>query len=266
MTGGAVGASTMAARRRWGSEERLELLSTTSPFRGLAPALLAELAELLRPERYDRGERVLAEGLPASRFHLLAEGRVKVMRGNEEGREVILRLIGPGEIFGSDGLWGGEAYELGALAVEDCVVLRMLVGKATALMETRPEFAAALVREFGRRLRDDDARIGEDGRGGGGRHGARDTPHPPGPRRDGRHDGGHREPQPERLGAARDRRGGPRAGLDPPARGAGDRRRGRPVGGGIAIARSHTPPPKSRHDALPALAQGSRPPRLVPYG
>lgn len=154
-----MGASTMAARRRWGSEERLELLSTTSPFRGLAPALLAELAELLRPERYDRGEWVLAEGLPASRFHLLAEGRVKVMRGNEEGREVILRLIGPGEIFGSDGLWGGEAYELGALAVEDCVVLRMLVGKATALMETRPEFAAALVREFGRRLRDDDARI-----------------------------------------------------------------------------------------------------------
>lgn len=154
-----MGVRATSGKRDWGHEERVELLSTVSPFRGLDPALLGELADLLRPEHYDRGEWVFAEGLPASRFHLLAEGRVKVMRGNEEGREVILRLIGPGEIFGSDGLWGGETYELGALAVEDCVVLRMLVGKATALLDARPEFAAALVREFGRRLRDDDARI-----------------------------------------------------------------------------------------------------------
>ncbi len=96
-----MGARTTSGERSWGYEQRVELLSTASPFRGLAPALLGELADLLRPKRYDRGEFVLAEGLPASRFHLLAEGRIKVMRGNEEGREVILRLIGPGEIFGS---------------------------------------------------------------------------------------------------------------------------------------------------------------------
>ncbi len=154
-----MNAKTTDGQRNWDREKRAELLSTASPFRSLAPALLDEVAGLLRPDRYVRGEFVLAEGLPASRFHVLGEGRVKVMRGDEEGREVILRLIGPGDIFGSDGLWGGEAYELSALAVQDSVVLRMLVGKGAALMEAHPEFAAALVREFGRRLREDDERI-----------------------------------------------------------------------------------------------------------
>ena len=50
-------------------------------------------------------------------------GTIKITRVNDEGKEVILALLGPGEIFGELAILDGEARSANALAQENCQLL-----------------------------------------------------------------------------------------------------------------------------------------------
>src|SRR5262249_32328621 len=105
------------------------------------------------------GGFVFLEGDRASSLNVLAYGRVKVVRETDEGREVILRQIDPGEIFGGAGGWGGSVYPASARAQEHSVVLRRPAARLTALIREQPDVGLAVVSELGRRLREAEARI-----------------------------------------------------------------------------------------------------------
>jgi CRP/FNR family transcriptional regulator, nitrogen oxide reductase regulator len=107
----------------------------------------------------ERGGFVFLEGDRATSLNVLAEGRVKVIRETDEGREVILRQIDPGEIFGGAGGWGSATYPASARAQEHSIVLRLPAERFTALIREQPDFAMAVVAELGRRLREAEARI-----------------------------------------------------------------------------------------------------------
>jgi CRP-like cAMP-binding protein len=152
--------SADAGRRRWTSTaERTPFLAGVRLFRELPPELLREVAERLRVKLVARGDFVFLEGAAARSLNLLAEGRVKVVRETEEGREVILRQIDPGEIFGGAGGWGEPVYPASARAQEDAVVLQLPAEAFTALLRAQPELALAVIRELGARLREAEARI-----------------------------------------------------------------------------------------------------------
>lgn len=148
-------------RRRWDEAERLQFLAATHLFSGVSLAAVEALALRCHPRRIERDEILFLAGQPATVFHLLAEGRVKVVRETDEGREVILRLIGPGEMFGGAGVWDAPAYPAAAVAVEDAVVLQLLSRDFVALLDEHPALARAVMRELAARLREAEARIGE---------------------------------------------------------------------------------------------------------
>lgn len=148
-------------RERWGVEERAELLARVRLFQQLPPATLKELAGHFRPRQVERDEFVFLEGEPAEALNLLATGRIKVVRETEDGREVILRLIGPGEIFGAAGGWGEPVYPASAVAQERGVVLQLPAHEFPALIAAHPDLAMAVIRELGHRLREAEARIRE---------------------------------------------------------------------------------------------------------
>jgi CRP-like cAMP-binding protein len=140
-------------------EERVALLGTLRLFRELPPELLRQVAAHLRVKRVARGDFVFLEGDVARSLNLLAAGRVKVVRETEEGREVILRQIQPGEIFGGAGGWGESVYPASARTQEAAVVLQLPADAFTALLREQPDFALAVIRELGTRLREAEARI-----------------------------------------------------------------------------------------------------------
>jgi CRP-like cAMP-binding protein len=117
------------------------------------------VAASFRVKTVERGGFVFLEGDRATSLNVLAEGRVKVVRETDEGGEVILRQIDPGEIFGGAGGWGGATYPASARAQERSVVLRLPAERFTALIREQPDFALAVVAELGRRLREREARI-----------------------------------------------------------------------------------------------------------
>lgn len=156
-----VTASMTSARRiRWSEAERAMLLAGARPFRALPPTIRSRVAPLTSTKRVAEGEFIFLKGEPIRTLFLLAEGRVKVIRENDGGQEVILRLIRPGELFGIVG--GREPiYRVSALAQQDSVVIGLPYSTFVDLVQTQPAFALAVFEELGSRLSEAEARIDE---------------------------------------------------------------------------------------------------------
>ncbi len=148
-------------RRAWSEAERLAFLATVGLFRGATAETLHALATHFHPRRFARGAFLFLAGQPADTFHVLAEGQVKVIRETEEGREVILRLIGPGDMFGGAGVWGEPVYPASAVATEHAVVLQMPACDFAAILSMHADLGRAMIRELAVRLREAEARIRE---------------------------------------------------------------------------------------------------------
>ncbi len=69
---------------------------------------------------YHPRQTLYHEGMPALGIHILCSGRVKLSRGNNNGRQQILRIVGPGEICGEEALLDGAPYTNTAEALEPC--------------------------------------------------------------------------------------------------------------------------------------------------
>ncbi|HEX5416972.1 MAG TPA: Crp/Fnr family transcriptional regulator, partial [Chloroflexota bacterium] len=152
----------MAAARPgqfWDEARRYEFLGVHPLFRGLSPDAARQVAAAFAPRTILRGDAVFLEGQEAGAFHVLAEGRVKLVRETDEGREVILRLIQVGEAFGGAGIWGEAEYPASAFAQEDSVDLQLSTRDFTRLLHAHPEIALAIIRLLAGRLRDAEARI-----------------------------------------------------------------------------------------------------------
>jgi CRP-like cAMP-binding protein len=145
--------------RPWNEARRYEFLTAVPLFRDLAPDVIRQVAAVIHPRSIIRGDAVFLEGEEASAFHVLAEGRVKLVRETEDGREVILRLIQVGEVFGGAGIWGEPHYPASAFAQEDSVDLQLSTSDFTTLLQAHPEIALAIIRLLAGRLRDAEARI-----------------------------------------------------------------------------------------------------------
>lgn len=155
-----VRAST-SARPAWDRQQRAAFLADAPLFGQLSPPVLDEVAEHFRVKRVARGDFVFLEGAPATSLNVLAQGRVKVIRETDDGREVILRLIQPSEIFGGAGGWGEATYPASARAQEEAVVLQLAADSFSNLIAHQPAFALAVVHELSQRLRTAEARIRE---------------------------------------------------------------------------------------------------------
>jgi len=127
------------------------LLGSVPLFRGLDRQELAAVAVDARIVRAAAGRTFFREGEPARVFFVLARGRVKFTQTSAEGHEVILRVTGPGEIFGGIAAFAeGGAYPVTARAVEASEAHAWDGARITALMRRFPEIginAARLVAE-----------------------------------------------------------------------------------------------------------------------
>lgn len=66
----------------------------------LPPSLLEELVRLGPARSYPKGAVIVTEGEPALSMYVIQQGRLRVYVSGDEGREVELNVLGPGEYFG----------------------------------------------------------------------------------------------------------------------------------------------------------------------
>lgn len=121
---------------------------------------MVPFAELMRERTYPKGSVILFEDDPGDALYLVASGQVKVVLIGEDGREVILSVLGEGAFFGEMALLDDEPRSAHVIAMEDSVVLALRREDFRARLRTSPEVAIALLKELSRRLRRADDQIG----------------------------------------------------------------------------------------------------------
>ena len=87
-------------------------------FRGLESQACTDLVRLARDRRVVRRESFFLQGDPATDVFVLCAGRLKATQLASAGEQVILRLVGPGEMFGALEVGAGGQYSSGAEALE----------------------------------------------------------------------------------------------------------------------------------------------------
>ncbi len=132
----------------------IEDLRQISLFEFLDLTLLEELAGIVSKRRYSRGEVIFGEGEEGKGFFGIVSGLVKVFKLNLNGREHILHLLGPGDIFAEAILSREEpVYPAHALCLRDCELLFFPRDRFQELIKENFRFSLGLFTLFSQRLR-----------------------------------------------------------------------------------------------------------------
>ena len=77
-----------------------EVLARAGIFQGVEPSAVAALTNQLQPVDFPRGHVIFHEGEPGDRLYIILSGKVKVGRRSADGRENLLTIMGPSDMFG----------------------------------------------------------------------------------------------------------------------------------------------------------------------
>jgi len=135
------------------AKDAVALLRQSPVFAGLPARDVEALGAVAVQESYRPRDFVFMESDPARWFCLVKTGRVKIVRHSKTGKDVVLELVGPGEIFGGVAVLERRPYPAAAQATEPTVVLKIPAEAVNALTERHPTLIKELALMIGRRLR-----------------------------------------------------------------------------------------------------------------
>lgn len=139
----------------------LDFLARSELFRDLSARVLSDVARQAKVLRFPRTARIFLQGQPLAHAHLAVQGRVKIVQSSANGEQVIVRLINPGETFGTVGLYVDGLYPAEAVALDDVVEARWPARAFLSLVQKHPAIALNLVRLMGARLQEMQTRLRE---------------------------------------------------------------------------------------------------------
>ena len=137
----------------------LVVLRNVPLFSGLDETELERLSRVATRRRAGRGDQVVRAGESADALLILPTGRAQVTNFDEEGREIILAWLGPGEFFGEMGLIDGSPRSASVVAVENCELLSIGKNEFQRCMQENFQVVLKLMQILVRRLREADRNI-----------------------------------------------------------------------------------------------------------
>ncbi len=131
----------------------VEHLAGSVLFEGLPRDQLDELASLVREQKFRKGQILFSEGMPAEGMHVLISGKIKIFKLSLDGKEQILHIFGPGEVFGEVPVFAGGRYPAHAEAIEPSRSLFLPRDALITLIQKEPSLALSMLGVLSRRLR-----------------------------------------------------------------------------------------------------------------
>ena len=130
-----------------------ETLARAGIFQGVDPAAAEALLITLEAVDFPRGHVIFAEGEPGDRLYIIHSGKVKIGRKSPDGRENLLNIMGPSDMFGELSIFDPGPRTSTATTVTEVRVLTMGRPELREWISKRPEIAEQLLRVLARRLR-----------------------------------------------------------------------------------------------------------------
>lgn len=108
---------------------------------------------------YPKNTMIVIEEDRGDTLYIIESGSVKITRLDEEGREVILAILGSAEFFGEMALLDGQGRSANVMAIEDTVLFTLHRRDFLDVLERFPSISIQLLREMTSRLRKSDQQI-----------------------------------------------------------------------------------------------------------
>ena len=130
-----------------------EQISSISLFSGLPSDQIDALTMITVENSYMKGQSIFSEDEQATGFYVVITGRVKVFKLSSEGREQILHIFGPGEVFGEVPVFAGKKYPASADTLEESRILFFPRDSLIRVIKKNPSIALNMLAVLSMRLR-----------------------------------------------------------------------------------------------------------------
>jgi CRP/FNR family transcriptional regulator len=128
------------------------LLSSISYFSHVDTSTLALIAQSALRRTYEADQVVLLEGEPSIGLFVVQEGWLKSVKGTVEGREQVVRVVGPGEVFNAIGVLASKVNPGTVIALEPAVVWIIERDSLLQLLERHPSLTWAVIQALAERV------------------------------------------------------------------------------------------------------------------
>jgi CRP-like cAMP-binding protein len=133
------------------SSNNLDVRTLVPLFRDLTPDELADVASRFREDNFDEDACIFYEGALVERFWVVKDGQVKIIKHGEDGKETVIEVIPPGEMFGGGALL--LTHHPGtAQALSNLTTLSLPVEEYKLLLQEYPALALRVIGALGERL------------------------------------------------------------------------------------------------------------------
>lgn len=137
----------------------LEILRSVPILSGVPESDLAALAIACRDRSFPAGQIILRQDAPGDSLYVLIDGQVKVVLIGEDGREVILSVLGAGAVFGEMSLLDDAPRSAHVIAMTPCNALTLHRAAFHERLRASPDLSMAMLAALSSRLRRADERI-----------------------------------------------------------------------------------------------------------
>jgi CRP/FNR family transcriptional regulator len=131
--------------------DKSEFLGRVSLFKSLGQRERKEIQELFHEQRVERDQIVFLEGDPAEYVYIVVEGKIKIVKQAPTGKELILEVFAPAEVFGGATLLL-DRHPASAISMEPGVLLGVARADYQALLKRFPPMALQIIELLRHRL------------------------------------------------------------------------------------------------------------------
>lgn len=130
-----------------------EVLKQAPLFAELDDEAAGTLAAAMGTIKVNKGDVLFHEGDTEDRLYVVVSGKIKLGRSGSAGRENLLAVLGPGQMFGELSVFDPGPRSSTATAVTPCELRVLEHDELTQWLTGRPEVARGLLGQLASRLR-----------------------------------------------------------------------------------------------------------------
>ena len=140
--------------------ERTQTLKAVPFFTQLSDRELDVVRAVATEKGYPKNAVVLTEGEMGDSLFMIQSGKVKVFIGDEDGREITLKILGPGDFFGEMSMIDKQPRSASVTTIEAATFLVLSHAAFERCVEQAPRIANMVMRVLAQRVREADRKIG----------------------------------------------------------------------------------------------------------
>ena len=131
---------------------RIAVVERAKLFAGLPGETVEAAAESAQVRAIGKGDVAFRQGDDATHHFIVAWGRLRLDQTTPDGKNIVLRFMGPGDLVGSVAVWRSVPYPATPIAVEDTRLLVWSEARMMDLMQAHPPLAMKAMNMMGGRI------------------------------------------------------------------------------------------------------------------